>query len=72
MQPGQSGGMIDLGDLFGGAFKGRTVRKKMTVAMSYDLLLQEEADKLLDDEAVTKDALEAVEQNGIVWTRSTR
>ncbi len=66
MPPGQ-GGMMNLGDLFGKAFQGRTVRRKMTVAESYDVLLSEEADKLLDDETVTKAALEAVEQNGIVF-----
>ncbi len=65
--PGQTGGMMNLGDLFGKAFPGRTVRKKMTVAESYDILMAEEADKLLDDEAVKKDALDAVEQNGIVF-----
>ena len=66
MQPGQAGGM-NLGDLFGKAFQGRTVRKTLTVADSYDVLLAEEADKLLDDESVHKEALKAVEQNGIVF-----
>jgi ATP-dependent HslUV protease ATP-binding subunit HslU len=61
------GGMMNIGDLFGKAFGGRTTRKKMTVADSYDVLLADEADKLLDDETVTKAALEAVEQNGIVF-----
>ncbi len=65
--PGQTGGMMNIGDLFGKAFPARTVRKKMTVADSYDLLMAEEADKLLDDEAVKKEALDAVEQNGIVF-----
>jgi ATP-dependent HslUV protease ATP-binding subunit HslU len=65
-QPGM-GGMMNIGDLFGKAFGGRTTRKKMTVADSYDVLLADEADKLLDDETVTKAALEAVEQNGIVF-----
>lgn len=66
-QSGQMGGMINIGDLFGKAFGGRTVRRKMTVAESYDALIGEEADKLLDDEAVKSVALEAVEQNGIVF-----
>ena len=39
----------------------------MTVADSYDALVADEADKLLDDETVTKAALEAVEQSGIVF-----
>ncbi len=66
-QPGASMGMMDLGAIFGKAFGGRTVRRKMRVADSYDVLIGEEADKLLDDEAVTRAALEAVEQNGIVF-----
>jgi len=66
--PGQPGmGMMNLGDLFGKAFGGRRVRKRMTVAESYEVLIQEEADKLLDDEAVKAAALEAVQENGIVF-----
>ena len=66
-QPGSNMGMMNLGDMFGKAFGGRKVRRKMTVADSYDVLVGEEADKLLDDEAVTRAALESVEQNGIVF-----
>ena len=66
-QPGGMGGMMNLGDLFGKMGMARTVKKKMTVADSYEALLADEADKLLDDETVTKAALEAVEQNGIVF-----
>ncbi|WP_425071453.1 ATP-dependent protease ATPase subunit HslU [Sagittula sp. S175] len=69
--PGQPGmgqmGMMNLGDIFGKAFGGRTTRKSMTVAQSYEVLIAEEADKLLDDETVKAAALEAVEQNGIVF-----
>ena len=67
--PGQPQGMggMDLGAMFGKAFGGRTVKKKVTVASSYELLIADEADKLLDDETITKKALEAVEQNGIVF-----
>ncbi|MGR3761281.1 ATP-dependent protease ATPase subunit HslU [Roseobacteraceae bacterium NS-SX3] len=66
-QPGGNMGMLNLGDLFGKAMGGRTMRKKLTVAESYEVLISEEADKLLDDETVTKTALESVEQNGIVF-----
>ncbi|WP_209598526.1 ATP-dependent protease ATPase subunit HslU [Ruegeria sp. HKCCSP351] len=66
-QPGSQMGMMNLGDIFGKAFAGRTVRKRLTVAESYDVLIGEEADKLLDDESVTRTALESVEQNGIVF-----
>ncbi|WP_293441961.1 ATP-dependent protease ATPase subunit HslU [Planktotalea sp.] len=66
-QPGSNMGMMNIGDLFGKAMGGRTTRKKMTVLESYDVLIGDEADKLLDDESVTRAALEAVEQNGIVF-----
>ncbi len=66
-QPGMPPGMMNLGDLFGKAFGGRMTRKRMTVADSYDVLLSEEADKLLDDETVQRAAIDAVEQNGIVF-----
>ena len=65
--PGQQPGMMNLADMFGKMSGGRTVKKRMTVAESYDALIADEADKLLDDETVTKAALEAVEQSGIVF-----
>ena len=66
-QPGSQVGMMNLGDMFGKALSGRKVRKRLTVAASYDVLLSEEADKLLDDETVTKAAIIAVEEGGIVF-----
>lgn len=66
-QPGANMGMMNLGDIFGKAFGGRTVRRKLTVAESYELLISEEADKLLDDDTVKTAALESVAQNGIVF-----
>ncbi len=66
-QPGSQMGMMNLGDIFGKAMGGRTTRRKMTVAESHDILVGEEADKLLDDETVTRAALEAVQENGIVF-----
>lgn len=66
-QPGNGMGMMNLGDIFGKALGGRTVRKKMTVAQSYEVLIGEEADKILDDETVHRAALEAVQENGIVF-----
>jgi ATP-dependent HslUV protease ATP-binding subunit HslU len=65
-QPGMMPGM-NIAELFGKAMGGRRVRKRMTVAESYDALIADEADKLLDDETVTKLAVSAVEQNGIVF-----
>ncbi|MCL4104952.1 UNVERIFIED_CONTAM: hypothetical protein GTU68_018659 [Idotea baltica] len=60
-------GMMNLGDLFGKAMGGRTIKRKLTVSESYETLISEEADKLLDDEAVTRAAMTAVEENGIVF-----
>ena len=66
-QPGQPlGGMMDLSGLMK-AFGGRRVRRKVTVSESYGLLIAEEADKLLDDDAVKAAALDGVQQNGIVF-----
>jgi ATP-dependent HslUV protease ATP-binding subunit HslU len=65
-QPGQMGG-VNLGDIFGKAFGGRRRRRRMSVSASYELLITEEADKLLDQEVVTREAITAVEQNGIVF-----
>jgi len=64
--PGMEMQMQGLQDLFK-SFGGRTVRKKVTVADSYDLLIGQEADKLLDDEAVKTAALTSVQENGIVF-----
>ena len=66
-QPGSNVGMMNLGDMLGKALGGRTVTRKMRVADSYDVLIGEEADKLLDDETVTRNAIHAVEENGIVF-----
>jgi ATP-dependent HslUV protease ATP-binding subunit HslU len=67
--PGQPGGMgmLNLSEMFGKAFGQRTVRRKLRVADSYELLVTEEADKMLDQEAVTREAIRAVEQDGIVF-----
>ncbi|MBP9182711.1 MAG: ATP-dependent protease ATPase subunit HslU [Fuscovulum sp.] len=64
--PGMETQMQGLQDLFK-AFGQRGSRKRMTVAQSYDVLIGQEADKLLDDEAVKAAALEAVQENGIVF-----
>lgn len=66
-QPGSNMGMMNLGDIFGKAMGGRTQRRKVKVADSYELLINEEADKLLDEETVNKEAVKAVEENGIVF-----
>jgi len=65
--PGASVGMMNLGDMFGKAMGGRTVKKHMRVADAYDLLIGEEADKLVDEEASAREATTLVEQHGIVF-----
>jgi ATP-dependent HslUV protease ATP-binding subunit HslU len=65
--PGAQMGMLNLNDIFGKAMGGQTKARKMKVGDSYEILLAEEADKLLDEETVVRDAIETVEQNGIVF-----
>ena len=65
MPPG--GQMMDLGSLFGKAMGGRKTKKRLRVADSYEILIAEEADKLLDEEALTREAVQVVEQSGIVF-----
>lgn len=65
-QPGSNMGMLDLSSMFGkGA--GRTKSVKMKVGDAHAPLLSEEADKLIDDESITRDALERAENDGIVF-----
>ena len=66
-QPGGGMGMLNLGDLFGKAMGGRTQRRRVKVSESYKLLVEEEADKLLDEETINKKAITAVEESGIVF-----
>ena len=66
-QPGSQMGMMNISDIFGKSFGQRTLKRKMTVAQSHEVLLEEEADKLLDDETVTRKAMNAVQENGIVF-----
>ncbi|WP_343561156.1 ATP-dependent protease ATPase subunit HslU [Kiloniella sp. b19] len=65
--PGGSMGMLNLGDIFGKGLGTRTKKRRMTVTESYDILMAEESDKLLDEESVVSDAIANVEQNGIVF-----
>ncbi len=65
--PGGSVGVMNLNDLFGKAMGGRTKKRRINVRDSYDLLLSEEADKMLDEEQVVADAISMVENDGIVF-----
>ena len=65
--PGASVGMINLNEMFGKALGGRTKRRRMSVNEAHEVLIAEESDKLVDDESLAREAIEAVEQNGIVF-----
>ncbi len=65
--PGAQMGMININDMLGKAFGQQTKKKKVTVEDSYEILLREEADKLLDEEDIVKTAITNVENNGIVF-----
>jgi ATP-dependent HslUV protease ATP-binding subunit HslU len=65
--PGAQVGMINLGEMLGKMGGPRTKPRKMTVAESHKVLIAEESDKLLDGDAVTREAIQSVEQNGIVF-----
>ncbi|MDP6773762.1 MAG: ATP-dependent protease ATPase subunit HslU [Rhodospirillales bacterium] len=65
--PGAQVGMINLNDMLGKAFGPRTKPKSLTVEESHDILIAEEGDKLLDEDKVVKEAIESVENNGIVF-----
>jgi ATP-dependent HslUV protease ATP-binding subunit HslU len=65
--PGAQVGMINLGDIFGKAMGGRAKARRLTVAEAHEPLLAEEADKLLDNETMTREAIAMVENDGIVF-----
>ncbi|HTK80392.1 MAG TPA: ATP-dependent protease ATPase subunit HslU [Rhizomicrobium sp.] len=59
--------MVSLSDMFGKAFGGRAKTRRMKVAEAHAPLVAEEADKLLDNDAILREAIETVENNGIVF-----
>ena len=65
--PGAQMGAISIGDIFGKLGGGRTKTRRVTVKESYELLINEESDKLLDQDQVVQEAIKAVENNGIVF-----
>ncbi len=65
--PGASVGAINLGDMFGKAFGGKTKTRRVSVREAYEPLVAEESDKLLDQDALVQDAIRQVENNGIVF-----
>jgi ATP-dependent HslUV protease ATP-binding subunit HslU len=66
--PGQpNAGLLNLSDMLGKAFGGRTRTRRLTVAAAYEPLLQEEADKLLEPDQIAREAVTLAEQEGIVF-----
>jgi ATP-dependent HslUV protease ATP-binding subunit HslU len=65
--PGANVGMINIQDMLGKAFGGRGVKRKVRVKDSHALLLPEEADKLLDQDQLNREAVDLVENHGIVF-----
>ena len=65
--PGAQMGMLNLNEVLGKAFGTQSTPKKMSVAESYDVLIEDESDKLLDEDKVVREAIESVENNGIVF-----
>ncbi|MEI7668615.1 MAG: ATP-dependent protease ATPase subunit HslU [Pseudomonadota bacterium] len=66
--PGGQMGVLNISDIIGKAMGGgRTKTKRMKVAEGRKILIQEESEKLLDQEKVVKEAIEATENHGIVF-----
>ncbi len=65
--PGSSMGVINLSDMLGKALGGRTQTKRMRVDESYEILINEESEKLVDEDRLTQEAIKAVENHGIVF-----
>lgn len=65
--PGAQMGMIDLSDMLGKAFNQKGVKRTVKVVDSYELLVNEEADKLLDQDKLVAEAIDLVENHGIVF-----
>lgn len=65
--PGGSVGVMNLSDMLGKAFGGQTKTKRTSVKDSHEILLAEESDKLLDEEKIIQEAIERVEESGIVF-----
>ncbi len=65
--PGMQMGMLNLNDLVGKMFGGRTRTRRVNVGDAYKLLIAEEGDKLMDQDKVVKEAINTVENHGIVF-----
>ena len=69
LQPGNApGNEIDLGSIFGGMLgKGQVKKRKLTVKQAMDFIVSQEAEKMVDQDAITQEALQRAEQDGVVF-----
>lgn len=69
LQPGNApGNEIDLGSIFGGMMgKGQVKKRKLTVKQAMDFIVNQEAEKMVDQDAITQEALQRAEQDGVVF-----
>ena len=65
--PGANVGMINISDVLGKSIGSKAKRKKMTVKESYEILMNEESDKLIEQDKIIKSAKDSTENNGIVF-----
>ncbi|MBC2857575.1 ATP-dependent protease ATPase subunit HslU [Stappia sp. 28M-7] len=65
--PGASVGVMNISDMLGKAFGGQTKPRRVSVRDSYQILLEQEADALLDEDKVVEEAIHLVENAGIVF-----
>jgi ATP-dependent HslUV protease ATP-binding subunit HslU len=65
--PGAQMGMMNLSDIFGKAMQTPLTKRRLTVGESYEALVREESEAMVDEDAAARDAVEAVQQNGIVF-----
>jgi ATP-dependent HslUV protease ATP-binding subunit HslU len=65
--PGGSASVINISEMMGKAFGGRNKTRRVTVAQAHEILMAEESEKLLDQDKILQEAIEAVENNGIVF-----
>ncbi len=62
-----SGAAIDLGSVFSGLGMGRKKKRKISVKEAKNLIIAEEADKLIDNDAVNAEAIRRAENDGIIF-----
>lgn len=69
LQPGNApGNEIDLGSIFGGMLgKGQVKKRKLTVKQAMDFIISQEAEKMVDQDAIVQEALQRAEQDGVVF-----